>query len=108
MRAGLPCMRLQFVRGMAFLRSSGYIGGIWKDCDVKFPVYNPATGEEIGRVSSMGRKDAEEAVTQAYEAFKSWKNATANVCEGRHAHRCVFIFKCLNDIKLRLKLACLF
>lgn len=79
MRARLPCMTLQFFRGMALFRSSGYIGGKWKDCDAKFPVYNPATGEEIGRVSDMGRKDAEEAVTQAYKAFNSWKNATANV-----------------------------
>lgn len=71
-------MTLQFFRGMALFRSSGYIGGKWKDCDAKFPVYNPATGEEIGRVSDMGRKDAEEAVTQAYKAFNSWKNATAN------------------------------
>jgi len=63
---------------MALFRNSGYIGGKWKDCDARFPVYNPATGVEIGKVADMGRKDAEEAVTQAYDAFKSWKNVTAN------------------------------
>lgn len=81
MRVGrLPCMTVQFARGMALFRNSGYIGGKWKDCDARFPVYNPATGVEIGKVADMGRKDAEEAVTQAYDAFKSWKNVTANVC----------------------------
>lgn len=70
---------MQFVRRMSLFQSSGFIGGKWKDCVAKFPVYNPATGEEIGRVSDMGRSDADEAVNQAYEAFRSWKNTTANV-----------------------------
>ena len=81
LRVRLPLMTVQFTRRMALFRSSGYIGGRWKDtdCDAKFPVYNPATGEEIGKVANMGRSDAEEAVIQAYNAFKSWKNVTTNV-----------------------------
>lgn len=79
LRVRLPLMTVQFTRAMALFRSSGYIGGKWKDCDAKFPVYNPATGEEIGKVANMGRSDAEEAVIQAYNAFKSWKNVTTNV-----------------------------
>ena len=79
LRVRLPLMTVQFTRGMALFRSSGYIGGKWKDCDAEFPVYNPATGEEIGKVANMGRSDAEEAVIQAYNAFKSWKNVTTNV-----------------------------
>ena len=70
---------MQFVRKMSLFQSRGFIGGKWKECVAKFPVYNPATGEEIGRVSDMGRSDADEAVNQAYEAFRSWKNITANV-----------------------------
>lgn len=76
MRARSPCGLLECIRGMALYRSSGYIGGKWKNCEAKFPVYNPATGQEIGRVSDMGREDAEEAVKQAYDAFKVWKNVT--------------------------------
>lgn len=76
MRARLQCHLRQLARGMALFRSSGYIGGKWKDCDAKFPVYNPATGQELGRVADMGRNDAEEAVNQAYDAFKVWKNVT--------------------------------
>lgn len=76
MRARLPRGLLGCIRGMALYRSSGYIGGKWKDCETKFPVYNPATGQEIGKVSDMGREDAEEAVKQAYDAFKVWKNVT--------------------------------
>jgi len=45
-----------------------------------FPVYNPATGEELGRVRDMGWKEAEEAVTQAYDAFQEWRNVTCKVC----------------------------
>ena len=78
-KAAIPCITMQFVRRMSLFQSSGFIGGKWKDCVAKFPVYNPATGEEIGRVSDMGRSDADEAVNQAYEAFRSWKNTTANV-----------------------------
>ncbi|PFX17403.1 succinate-semialdehyde dehydrogenase, mitochondrial-like [Stylophora pistillata] len=76
MRARSPCGLLECIRGMALYRSSGYIGGKWKNCEAKFSVYNPATGQEIGRVSDMGREDAEEAVKQAYDAFKVWKNVT--------------------------------
>ncbi|KAJ7369269.1 Succinate-semialdehyde dehydrogenase, mitochondrial, partial [Desmophyllum pertusum] len=55
MRARLPCPGW-FVRGMALFRSSGYIGGKWQDCEATFPVYNPATGEELGRVADMEEK----------------------------------------------------
>ena len=80
MRTRLVCRLRQLARGMALFRSSGYIGGKWKDCDSKFSVYNPATGQELGRVADMGRIDAEEAVNQAYDAFKVWKNVTTKVC----------------------------
>ena len=79
MRSRLPFRLQQFARGMALWKSSGYIGGNWKDCDAKFPVYNPATGQELGKVADMGRKDAEESVKQAYDAFKVWKNVTTKV-----------------------------
>ena len=79
----MQCRLPQFARGMALWRSSGYIGGKWKDCDAKFAVYNPATGQELGRVADMGRKDAEEAVQEAYDAFKVWKNVTTKVCHDK-------------------------
>ena len=68
-----------FSRNMSLMRSSGYIGGKWKDCDTKFPVHNPATGQELGRVADMGKEDAHEAVIAAYDAQKTWKNVTAKV-----------------------------
>ena len=69
----------QFVRGKHIIR--GVAGAKLKEPDdFTFPVYNPATGEEIGRVSDMGREEAEEAVTRAYEAFQVWKNVTCKVC----------------------------
>ena len=79
MKAAASCMTLRLVRRMSLFQSCGFIGGKWKECNAKFPVYNPATGEEIGKVSDMGTKEADEAVTEAYKAFKVWKNSTANV-----------------------------
>lgn len=78
MKAAASCKTLRLVRRMSLFQSCGFIGGKWKDCNAKFPVYNPATGEEIGKVSDMGTKEADEAVTEAYKAFKVWKNSTAN------------------------------
>lgn len=38
--------------------------------------YNPATGEEIGRVPAMSDKDVVEAVERAREAFSNWKTTS--------------------------------
>lgn len=71
----------QLVRGKHVFRSTaGFIGGKFKESDsFTFPVYNPATGEELGRVRDMGRIEAEEAVTRAHDAFQVWKNVTCKV-----------------------------
>ncbi|MFC5590458.1 aldehyde dehydrogenase family protein [Sporosarcina soli] len=39
-----------------------------------FPSYNPATGQEIARVSSGTEKDVDRAVQSAKQAFEKWKN----------------------------------
>ncbi len=45
-----------------------------------FEVTNPATGEVIGRVAEMGKRQVvEETIRGAKEAFKSWKETSARV-----------------------------
>lgn len=38
--------------------------------------YNPATGEEVGRVPEMGADEVKAAVERARKAFASWKNTS--------------------------------
>src|SRR5260370_2651116 len=56
------------------------IGGKWVDAKSgkTFPVYNPATGQEIARVAEGDREDIELAVKAARTAFESgpWSRMT--------------------------------
>ncbi|XP_029307267.1 LOW QUALITY PROTEIN: succinate-semialdehyde dehydrogenase, mitochondrial [Cottoperca gobio] len=59
------------------LRTQGYIDGRWVSAASVFPVLDPATGEEIARVSDCGPAEAKQAVDAAYKAFHSWKQYSA-------------------------------
>ncbi|KAK5861656.1 hypothetical protein PBY51_017114 [Eleginops maclovinus] len=59
------------------LRTQGYIDGRWVSAASVFPVLDPATGEEITRVSDCGPAEAKQAVDAAYRAFQSWKLRSA-------------------------------
>jgi malonate-semialdehyde dehydrogenase (acetylating)/methylmalonate-semialdehyde dehydrogenase len=37
-------------------------------------LYNPSTGEEIGRLPLSGKETAEAAISSSYEAYFTWKN----------------------------------
>ncbi|XP_037639879.1 succinate-semialdehyde dehydrogenase, mitochondrial isoform X1 [Sebastes umbrosus] len=55
------------------LRTQGYVDGRWLPTASVFPVLDPATGQEIARVSDCGPAEAKLAVDAAYKAFHSWK-----------------------------------
>jgi len=59
-------------------RTEGYIGGNWVGANAPetFPVVNPATGEELARVQTMGKKETEEAVAAASKALRLADPAT--------------------------------
>ena len=61
------------------LRTQGYVDGRWVSADSVFPVLDPATGQELARVSDCGPAEAKRAVDAAYQAFQSWKQSTAKV-----------------------------
>uniref|UniRef100_A0A671SZE1 Succinate-semialdehyde dehydrogenase, mitochondrial n=1 Tax=Sinocyclocheilus anshuiensis TaxID=1608454 RepID=A0A671SZE1_9TELE len=59
------------------LRTEAFIEGRWVSATSTFPVLDPATGEEIAKVSDCGTKEAQDAVNAAYKAFHLWKSQTA-------------------------------
>lgn len=61
------------------LKSQALIGGKWVDANdgKTIKVYNPATGEAITEVPFMGRKETNDAITSAFDAFCSWSKFTA-------------------------------
>lgn len=61
------------------LRTQSYVDGRWVSAASVFPVLDPATGQEIARVSDCGPAEAKQAVDAAYRAFHSWKQFTAKV-----------------------------
>ena len=53
-----------------------YIGGGWREVSSpdSLPVFNPARGEEIGRVPVSTGDDVDAAVRAAQEAFPGWRS----------------------------------
>ena len=54
-----------------------YINGEWITSPLMFPVFNPATGEQIGAVVDGGREDASRAIAAARAALPGWSALTA-------------------------------
>lgn len=56
-----------------------YLDGHWvgSDYEALTDVINPATGEVIAAIPTGGAKEAEQAVTAAHKAFKTWSKKTA-------------------------------
>ncbi|XP_064561235.1 succinate-semialdehyde dehydrogenase, mitochondrial [Zonotrichia leucophrys gambelii] len=56
----------------ALVRRGGLVGGRWVETAAAFPVQDPASGEELGRVSDCGAAEARAAVRAAHEAGAAW------------------------------------
>ncbi|MBM26984.1 MAG: succinate-semialdehyde dehydrogenase (NADP(+)) [Halieaceae bacterium] len=54
-----------------------FINGEWQTDAPTFPVFNPATGEEIGQVPDADADDARRAIDAAHAALPAWMNETA-------------------------------
>ncbi|XP_057453447.1 succinate-semialdehyde dehydrogenase, mitochondrial [Lotus japonicus] len=61
------------------LKTQGLIGEKWSDAyDGKtIQVINPATGDSIADVACMGGRETNDAISSAYDAFRSWSKITA-------------------------------
>ncbi|MCA9997132.1 MAG: aldehyde dehydrogenase family protein, partial [Anaerolineales bacterium] len=54
-----------------------FINGEWQQLTATFPVFNPATGEELGQVAAGGTAEARAAIQAAHAAFRTWSATTA-------------------------------
>ena len=64
---------------MKLLREQAYINGQWLEADDgnRFAVTNPANGETIAQVSSLGQAETARAITAAQAALPAWRGKTA-------------------------------
>ncbi len=62
---------------LGLLRKSNYINGRWVKRGKGFPVFNPATGEEIAKIARAGKVDVEAAIEAASTAFNVWRKRVA-------------------------------
>lgn len=55
-----------------------FIDGQWQDAadGRTLPVFNPASGQEIGRVAHAGRADLDRALAAAQKGFETWRDMT--------------------------------
>ena len=62
-----------------FNRNALYIGGAWVQADSRqeTPVFNPATGEQVGAVPHAGVAETRRAIEAAHTAFASYRQTTA-------------------------------
>lgn len=63
----------------ALVRRGGLVGGRWVETPATFPVQDPASGEELGRVADCGTAEARAAVRAAHEAGAAWGRLPAKV-----------------------------
>lgn len=61
------------------LKDKCYVNGKWISAAQgnTLDVRNPATGESIGQVPGLGRKETREAIEAAAQAYPAWRNLTA-------------------------------
>lgn len=57
--------------------AAALVGGRWYTGTERFSVTNPATGEMLAQVASLGAEEAREAVAAAHTALASWKAVPA-------------------------------
>lgn len=66
----------------ALVRRGGLVGGQWVETPAAFPVQDPASGQELARVSDCGTAEATAAVRAAQEAGAVWSRLPAKVSGG--------------------------
>ena len=67
------------LKDLSLLRQQCYIDGKWVDADDKktIAVHNPADGQQIGTVPSMGVAETRRAIEAANAAWPAWRARTA-------------------------------
>ncbi|MGF7162354.1 succinate-semialdehyde dehydrogenase/glutarate-semialdehyde dehydrogenase [Rhodoligotrophos appendicifer] len=63
---------MEFLKDKSLLRERCYINGEWVAGATSINVTNPATGEVLATVPSLGAEETRKAVETAHDAFKTW------------------------------------
>ncbi|MDF0498656.1 NAD-dependent succinate-semialdehyde dehydrogenase [Bradyrhizobium yuanmingense] len=71
---GLARKHLQELRRRDFVDGSALIDGSWIATELKDPVLDPATGEEIAEVARCSSANMDMAITAAERAFPAWRD----------------------------------
>ncbi|MGF6177768.1 aldehyde dehydrogenase family protein, partial [Ensifer sp. 4252] len=61
------------LRDHSLLRELAYVAGRWMAGLMDFPVNDPATGQQVARVTSIDADGTREAISAAAAAFPSWQ-----------------------------------
>ncbi|SHF52221.1 succinate-semialdehyde dehydrogenase / glutarate-semialdehyde dehydrogenase [Microbulbifer donghaiensis] len=66
------------LKNSSLLRNQSYVDGKWIDADSgeTFDVTNPATGEVVASVASLGAAETRRAIEAASKAWPAWRDAT--------------------------------
>ena len=64
---------------MTYPHTQLFIDGQWQDAaDARtLAVFNPASGQEIGRVAHAGKPDLDRALAAAQKGFETWRDTPA-------------------------------
>lgn len=65
---------------MTYPNTQLFINGKWQDATDgrTLPIFNPATGIEIGRVACASKADLDQAIEATQEGFRVWRDMTAS------------------------------
>jgi succinate-semialdehyde dehydrogenase/glutarate-semialdehyde dehydrogenase len=76
---GVPTLKFIAIHSMHYPSTQLFINGEWQDASDgrSLPVFNPATGKEIGRVAHAGKADLDRALEAARKGFITWSEMTA-------------------------------
>ena len=70
-------MTIQALQDSKLFNTGYLVNGEWRKLNNTFDVLNPATGEVVAQVAKAGKKETEEAIAAAVNAFPAWRAKTA-------------------------------
>jgi succinate-semialdehyde dehydrogenase/glutarate-semialdehyde dehydrogenase len=76
----MPNILNEYIKNKTLLKNGFLINGSWinKKTDDILTIYNPSNEQKIVEVSTVNEKDVFDAINSSAEAFKLWKNTSAD------------------------------
>jgi succinate-semialdehyde dehydrogenase/glutarate-semialdehyde dehydrogenase len=75
----MSSLQTPVLKNPSLFRQQAYVGGTWCGADDSSttPVFNPASGVQIGAIPRMGAAETRRAIEAAERALPDWRNKTA-------------------------------